>query len=66
MIASSDPRVPGILSALTRAKISSSLQGRKDSEATRVRKSISKLGINNPFYGKGPGIRALDIAGDPQ
>jgi group I intron endonuclease len=64
MSASADPRVPGVLSVLTRAKISASLQGRTDSEITRVRKSNSKQGVNNPFYGKGPGIKALDIAAE--
>jgi len=64
MSASADPRVPGVLSLLTRAKISASLQGRTDSEITRARKSNSKQGVNNPFYGKGPGIKALDIAAE--
>lgn len=63
-VASSGPRVPGILSSLTRSKISASLQDRTDSEITRARKSKSKQGENNPFYGKGPGIRALDIAAE--
>ena len=44
--------------------MSASLQGRTDSEITRVRKSNSKQGANNPFYGKGPGIIALDIAAE--
>jgi len=64
MSASADPRVPVVLSLLTRAKFSASLQGRTDSEITRARKSNSKQGVNNPFYGKGPGIKALDIAAE--
>jgi hypothetical protein len=40
------------------------LQDRTDSEITRARKSKSKQGENNPFYGKGPGIKALDIAAE--
>jgi hypothetical protein len=64
MSASADPRVPSVISLLTRAKISASLQGRTDYEITRSRKSNSKQGVNNPFYGKGPGIKALDIAAE--
>ena len=55
--------LPG-LSQLTRSKISSTLTGRKDSEETRKKKSMSRLGELNPFYGKGPGIKALDIAAE--
>ena len=54
----------GTISLLTRFKISESLKGRKDSEITRARKSESRKGILNPFYGKGPGIKALDIAAE--
>ena len=41
--------LPG-LSLLTRSKISLSLTGRKDSEDTRTKKSISRLGELNPFF----------------
>jgi hypothetical protein len=62
-----DPRQPGIISQLTRSKISETLMGRKDSEITpqgRAKKSKSRKGALNPFYGKGPGIKALDIAAE--
>ena len=36
-----EPRQPGIISRLTRSKISETLIGRKDSEITRAKKSIS-------------------------
>jgi hypothetical protein len=45
-------------------QISASLQGRTDSEITRALKSKSKQGENNPFYDKGPGIKALDMTRD--
>ena len=38
--------------------------GRKDSEDTRTKKSISRLGELNPFFGKGPWKKALDIAAE--
>jgi hypothetical protein len=53
------PNSIGVLSLSTRSKISASLQDRTYSEITRARKSKSKQGENNPFYGKGPGIKAL-------
>jgi group I intron endonuclease len=59
-----EPRQPGIISRLTRSKISETLKGRKDSEVTRAKKSVSRKGILNPFYRKGPGIKALDIAAE--
>lgn len=59
-----NPRSTNILSALTRAKISASLTGRVESELTRAKKSLAQKGANNPFYGKGPGIKALDAAAE--
>lgn len=53
-----------VLSLLTRSKISLTLKGRKDSEETKKKKSMSRLGNLNPFYGKGPGIKALDLAAE--
>ncbi|SAM86541.1 intron-encoded GIY endonuclease (mitochondrion) [Ustilago bromivora] len=52
------------MSLLTRSKISASLIGRKDSEITRVKKSKSRLGTLNPFFGKGPSSTALDKAAE--
>ena len=52
------------ISLLTRSKISETLKGRKDSDITRTKKSESRKGILNPFYGKGPGIKALDLAAE--
>jgi group I intron endonuclease len=52
------------ISLLTRSKISETLKGRKDSDITRAKKSESRKGVFNPFYGKGPGIRALDLAAE--
>jgi group I intron endonuclease len=52
------------LSLLTRFKISTSLMGRKDSETTKIKKSKARKGVLNPFYGKGPGIKALDLAAE--
>ena len=49
--------LPG-LSLLTRSKISLSLTGRKDSDDTRTKKSISRLGELNPFFKKGPAAYA--------
>jgi group I intron endonuclease len=45
-------------------KISETLKGRKDSKITRAKKSESRKGVLNPFYGKGPGIKALDLAAE--
>jgi group I intron endonuclease len=52
------------LSLLTRAKISAALTGRIDSERTRAKKSKIQIGALNPFFGKGPGIKALDKAAE--
>ena len=57
------PQLPG-LSLLTRSKISLSLRGRKDTEETRRKKSMSRLGKLNPFFGTGPGLKALDLAAE--
>ena len=54
----------GAMSLLTRFKISNALKGRKDSDITRTKKSASRKGNLNPFYGKGPGLKALDIAAE--
>lgn len=51
-------------SLLTRSKISASLKGRIDSDATRIKKSMSQMGALNPFFGIGPGIKALDAAAE--
>lgn len=59
---SADPRVPGSMSLLTRSKISATLTGRKDTEVTRAKKSASRMGSLNPFFGLGPGIKAVDAA----
>lgn len=50
------------ISNMTRSKISISLLGKTDSLETRLKKSSSKVGPKNPFYGRGPGIKALDLA----
>lgn len=52
------------LSLLTRSKISVSLTGRKDSDITRAKKSKAQKGVLNPFYGVGPGKKALDLAAE--
>lgn len=52
------------LSLLTRSKISASLIGRKESDFTRTKKSKARKGILNPFYNKGPGKKALDLAAE--
>lgn len=49
-------------SLLTKFKISASLMGRKDSDLTRSKKSLSRKGHLNPFFGIGPGIKALNKA----
>ena len=49
---------------MTRAKISATLLGRVDSLDTRKKKSLARLGPLNPFYGKGPGIKALAKAAE--
>lgn len=59
-----DPRRTKKPSLLTRSKISAALRGRKDSEATRSKKSETRIGAKNPFYGKGPGTKALTIAAE--
>lgn len=51
-------------SLLTRSKISAALTGRTDSDATRMKKSMSQMGALNPFFGVGPGIKALDAAAE--
>jgi group I intron endonuclease len=53
-----------IFPLLTRSKISITLTGRKDSVETRAKKSKAITGSNNPFFGKGPGKKALDIAAE--
>lgn len=52
------------LSMLTRSKISASLLGRKDSEDTRMKKSKSRMGNLNPFFGRGLDITALNKAAE--
>ena len=64
MSSSMDPREINTLSLLTRSKISATLTGRKDSVETRAKMSESQKGAKNPFYGKGPGAKALDIAAE--
>ena len=59
-----DSRRSSIISLLTKSKISRSLKGRIDTEVTRTKKSESRIGILNPFFGKGPGLKALDIAAE--
>lgn len=59
-----DPRRSDTLSSFTRSKISASLLGRIDSDITRMKKSQSRMGSLNPFFGKGPGIKALDLAAE--
>lgn len=49
-------------SPITRARISASLLGGTDSEQTRIRKSIARLGKNNPLYGKSLPLHVLDAA----
>jgi group I intron endonuclease len=51
-------------SSLTRSKISMTMMGKKDSDATRAKKSIAMTGVNNPFYGIGPGKKASDLAAE--
>lgn len=64
LMSTSVQAVPRTLSLLTRSKISASLMGRKDSEITRIKKSKSRTGTINPFFGKGPGIVALNKAAE--
>ena len=58
------PRVTGTMSLLTRSKISATLTGRKDTDATRAKKSASRMGSLNPFFGIGPGIKAVEAAAE--
>jgi group I intron endonuclease len=64
MTNNADPRVAGVNSMLTRSKISARLTGRKESDSTRAKKSAANIGLLNPFYGKGPGIKALNAAAE--
>lgn len=48
ILMSSQPTSVG-LSLLTRSKISLTLSGRKDSDETRAKKSIARIGELNPF-----------------
>lgn len=61
---SNDPRGSSSLSLLTRSKISATLIGRKESDKTRMKKSLARLGDKNPFFAKGPGKKAIDIAAE--
>lgn len=54
------PSTDRSVSMFTRSKISASLVGRVDTEETRAKKRASRLGSLNPFFGVGPGIKALD------
>lgn len=56
--------ITSAISALTRSKISSSLVGRKDSEATRARKSAAITGSNHRLYGKTLPVSMLDKAAE--
>jgi hypothetical protein len=58
--ASDRPSTDGSVSMLIRSKICVSLVGRVDTEDTRANKRASRLGSLNPFFGIGPGIKALD------
>lgn len=64
----SNPTGPPVLggppSMMTKAKISVALTGRVDTLATRKKKSVSRIGPLNPFFGKGPGIKALNKAAE--
>lgn len=59
-------RAAGFISKLTRLKISESLKGRKDFDITlrSTKKSITRKGNLNLFYGKGPRIKPLDIVAE--
>jgi hypothetical protein len=59
-----NPRVPGTMSLLTRFKISASLKGRKETYSTRAKKSESRKGSLNPFFDKGPGLKAVEAAAE--
>ena len=59
-----DPRRLNLVSLLTRSKMSATLSGCKDSDETRAKKSEARKGRKNPFFDKGPGIKALDIAAE--
>jgi group I intron endonuclease len=63
MVAGGPPPTEG-QSLLTRFKISASLVGRTDSDETRAKKSMSRMGTLNSFFGIGPGIKALDAAAE--
>lgn len=52
------------ISILTRSKISLAIKGTKDSEVTRMKKRESRMGNLNPFFGKGPGILAINKAAE--
>lgn len=54
----------GVVSALTRSKISLSLLGRKDSDITRARKSAANRGSNHRFYGRSLPLSMLDKAAE--
>lgn len=53
-----------VISNLTRAKISMTLTGRKDSDEVRARKSLGMMGANNHNYGVGPSKATLDAAAE--
>lgn len=53
-----------IIFLLTRTKISKTLKGRKDSDITLKKSESRQGGVINPFYGKGPGIKALNLAAE--
>lgn len=53
-----------VVSALTRSKISATLVGRKDSDATRARKSAAQQGVKHRLYGKPLPLAMLDKAAE--
>ncbi|WP_460624620.1 hypothetical protein [Isoptericola nanjingensis] len=64
VIMTANPRDILGLSVLTRSKISLALTGRKDSDSTRARKSVGKIGPKNHNYGTGPSKATLDAAAE--
>lgn len=54
----------GVITALTRSKISRALVGRKDSDATRALKSSVNKGSNHRLYGQPLPIAMLDRAAE--
>jgi group I intron endonuclease len=57
-----DSRKVNLVSSLTKYKISKSLTGKKHSLSSKLKMSLSRSGINNPYFGKKLPSKTIEAA----